>query len=524
MPKAPSSADAWSPAQLLQLVMDNIPQFIFWKDRNSVFLGCNRNFAKIAGFDSPEELVGKTDYDMPWRPEEAEFFRQVDRDVMESGRPRYHIIEPQLQAGGKEAWLDTNKIPLFDDDGEVVGILGTYEDITERKLAQEALQHAQKMEAIGQLAGGIAHDFNNLLGGIIGAADLIQNRLGAPPEIQKLAQEILKTSERAAELTSKLLAFSRRGKMQNDVFDLHEAVENVATLLRRGIDRRIDLVVDNRADDSTMRGDLAEIETALLNLGLNARDAMPEGGRLVISTENLDLGDDECAGEEFALQPGRYVRLSVQDDGIGIPEALRPRLFEPFFTTKPQGAGTGLGLSAVYGAVCSHHGRVMVDSVEGKGTTFHVDLPVIEEPAPTSTALGRRPRPLHGGTVLVIDDEPVIRVAAEGLLKELGFRVLVAENGKEGLRRLEADPQAIDVVILDVIMPDWPGRECFRRLKQLRPELPIIMSSGFTRDEFIEDITQDGAAGFLKKPYGLEALGRALERALSKARAPSSVP
>lgn len=519
MPKAPSSADAWSPAQLLQLVMDNIPQFIFWKDRNSVFLGCNRNFAKIAGFDSPEELVGKTDYDMPWRPEEAEFFRRIDRDVMESGRPRYHIIEPQLQAGGKEAWLDTNKIPLFDDHGEVVGILGTYEDITERKLAQEALQHAQKMEAIGQLAGGIAHDFNNLLGGIIGAADLIQSRLGAPPEIQKLAQEILKTSERAAELTSKLLAFSRRGKMQNDVFDLHEAVENVATLLRRGIDRRIELVVDNRADDSTLRGDLAEIETALLNLGLNARDAMPGGGRLLISTENLDVVEDDSSSDGVALSPGRYVRLSVQDDGIGIPEGLRPRLFEPFFTTKPQGAGTGLGLSAVYGAVCSHHGRISVDSIEGKGTTFHVDLPVVEEPAPTSTALGRRARPVLGGTVLVIDDEPVIRTAAEGLLRELGFRALTAENGREGVLRLQADPDGIDVVILDVIMPDWSGRECFRRLKEIRPNLPIVMSSGFTRDEFIEDITQDGAAGFLKKPYGLEALARALERAMSKARA-----
>jgi PAS domain S-box-containing protein len=503
-------------AQLLQLVMDNIPQYIFWKDRDSRYLGCNRNFARAAGFERPEELVGKDDFDMPWKREESEFFREVDRRVMGSGRAEYHIIEPQLQADGRQAWVDTNKVPLFDEHGEIVGILGTYEDITERKLGQEALQHAQKLEAIGQLAGGIAHDFNNLLGGIIGAADLIQSRLAESEEVRGLALEILKTSERAAELTSKLLAFSRRGRMQNEAIDVSDAIDNVATLLRRSIDRRIELEVVHGAESSTVRGDVSEIENALLNLGLNARDAMPRGGRLHIHTENIELTSESLATSAFTVTPGTFLRIVVSDTGSGIPREIRSRIFEPFFTTKPQGEGTGLGLSAVYGAVCSHGGAITVEDAPDGGTAFVMDLPVSPD-SPLSQRPASSVQPLPTGkTALVIDDEPVIRSAASRLLRELGFRVHVAEDGDTGARFFAENKHDIDVVILDVIMPGCSGRECFRILKEHRPDIPIIMSSGFTRDELIEDITQDGAAAFLKKPYGRQALARSLGRALSQ--------
>jgi PAS domain S-box-containing protein len=515
MSSPPSAKDAWSTAQLLQLVMDNIPQHIFWKDRELRYLGCNRNFAKAAGFDRPEDLIGKCDFDLPWRHEESEFFRSVDRRVMESGKAEYHIIEPQLQADGRQAWLDTNKVPLCDENGEVVGILGTYEDITERKLAEEALQHAQKLEAIGQLAGGIAHDFNNLLGGIIGAADLIRGRLTESAEIRALAHEILKTSERAAELTSKLLAFSRRGRMQNEIIDLSEAVDNVTTLLRRSIDRRITLVVEHGALVSTVRGDASELESALLNLGLNARDAMPRGGRLRITTENVEHTPEFCEASTFQLAAGTYVRVRVEDSGTGIAPEIRARIFEPFFTTKPRGEGTGLGLAAVYGAVCSHGGAVTVlDGPEGKGTVFQLDVPVVA--APTSSRdvsiSGSVPKGLR---VLLIDDEPVIRSSASRLLAELGAVVHVAEDGDQGVAFFAQHRDELDLVILDVIMPGCSGRECYRLLKALRPDIRIIMSSGFTRDELIEDITEDGAAAVLKKPYGREGLTRALLRALA---------
>jgi PAS domain S-box-containing protein len=515
MSSPPRAKDAWSTAQLLQLVMDNIPQHIFWKDRELRYLGCNSNFAKAAGFDRPEDLIGKCDFDMPWRREESEFFRAVDRRVMASGRAEYHIIEPQLQADGRQAWLDTNKVPLVDENGEVVGILGTYEDITERKLAEEALQHAQKLEAIGQLAGGIAHDFNNLLGGIIGAADLIRGRLTESADVRSLAHEILKTSERAAELTSKLLAFSRRGRMQNEIIDLGEAIENVTTLLRRSIDRRITLGVEQRATISTVRGDASELESALLNLGLNARDAMQRGGRMRITTENIELSQEHCEASTFQLMPGIYVRVRVEDSGTGIPPEIRARVFEPFFTTKPRGEGTGLGLSAVYGAVCSHGGAVTVlDGPDGKGTVFQIDIPTVN--APTSSREPALSGPVPDGLrVLLIDDEPVIRSSASRLLRELGAIVHVAEDGDEGVTFFEQHQDEIDLVILDVIMPGCSGRECYRMLKDIRPDIRIIMSSGFTRDELIEDITEDGAAAVLKKPYGREGLTRALLRALA---------
>ncbi len=515
MSSPPRAKDAWSTAQLLQLVMDNIPQHIFWKDRELRYLGCNRNFAKAGGFDRPEDLIGKCDFDMPWRHEESEFFRAVDRRVMASGKPEFHIIEPQLQADGRQAWLDTNKVPLCDENGEVVGILGTYEDITERKLAEEALQHAQKLEAIGQLAGGIAHDFNNLLGGIIGAADLIRGRMTESAEVRALAHEILKTSERAAELTSKLLAFSRRGRMQNEIIDLAEAVDNVTTLLRRSIDRRITLVVEQKATVSTVRGDASELESALLNLGLNARDAMPRGGILRITTDNVELSAEQCEGSTFQIVPGTYVRVRVEDSGTGIAPEIRGRIFEPFFTTKPRGEGTGLGLSAVYGAVCSHGGAVTVqDGADGKGTVFQIEIPTVQAPASLRepAVAGTVPEGLR---VLLIDDEPVIRSSASRLLQELGAVVQVAEDGDQGVQYFEAHRDEVDLVILDVIMPGCSGRECYRLLKAIRPDIRIIMSSGFTRDELIEDITEDGAAAVLKKPYGREGLTRALLRALA---------
>lgn len=502
-------------ARLLQIVIDNLPEFIFWKDRQSVYLGCNENFAKVAGLAHHREIVGKTDFDLPWKKEEAEFFRQVDARIMESGLAEYHIVEPQFQADGKQAWLDTNKIPLIDDSGNVVGILGTYEDITERRAEEEAGQHAKRLEAVGRLAGGVAHDFNNLLGGIIGAAEILQRRAVGTPDADLLC-EILRTAERAADLTSKLLAFSRKGNMHDEVFDVHDAVENVATLVRRGLDARVALNFELDARVRSVRGDSSEIELALLNLGLNARDAMVRGGVLTIRSSNVTLTHGDCERSPFSIEPGEYVRLEVEDTGPGIPEELSQRIFEPFFTTKTPEGGTGLGLSAVYGAAQAHAGSILVTPGARGGARFVLDLPLAPptERSRARVADGEEMREFEG-LVLVVDDEELLRNSTAERLRQLGFRVETAGDGLEALRKFDECPGQFVLALLDVVMPRMGGVECSQVLLQRRPDLPIVLSSGFPRDQLVGS-DQVGRIKFLKKPYGQRSLARVIAEALDR--------
>ncbi len=459
--------------------------------------------------------MGKTDHDLAWKKEEAEWFRMVDRRVMESGQPEFHILEPQKQSDGKEAWLDTNKIPLRNADGEVVGIVGTFEDVTSRKAEEEAAQHRKRLESIGELAGGIAHDFNNLLGGIIGAAELLERRAVSSVDKQLLG-EVLRTSERAADLTNKLLAFSRRGNQREEVFSVHDAVENVAPLLRRGLDPRVDLEIDCDAPFHHVRGDASELELALLNLGLNARDAMPQGGTLRIRTQQVEIDRAFCAESRFRLRPGTYVQIVVEDTGPGIPVELRDRIFEPFFTTKESGAGTGLGLAAVYGAVEAHRGAIRVDSEGAGGARFLIDLPIVGAPSEKSERAPSRSASLMSGTVLLVDDELFLRNATAERLLSLGFDVLVASDGAEALELFRSKREQIGLVILDVIMPKMGGVECCEKIRALDPRMPLILSSGFTREQLVRgDVRTDGVV-FLKKPYGHSTLVRAIESALQQ--------
>ncbi len=513
MPGGPVPSSAEDAVRLFQLVLDNIPQFIFWKDRNSVYLGCNQNFARVAGVGNPNAIVGKTDFELAWKREEAEFFRRVDAEVMAAGVGRFQIVEPQLQAGGREAWLETSKIPLFDDAGQVVGILGMYADITEKQAAAAALSRAQRLESVGQLAGGIAHDFNNLLTGVMGFAEVLVRQLTGRPELSELASRIVVTAERAADLTRKLLAFSRRGVMQRRPVDLHVAIDNVVALLRPSLHPGTSIARDLAASRSVVMGDVTELESALLNLGLNARDAMPGGGVLSFTTDNLLLGPDERAAGEPPYQASEGIRVTVRDTGTGMTEQIRARVFEPFFTTKVAGQGTGLGLPAVYGAVMAHHGTIRVESEPGQGSAFILELPNVDASAEI------RAEPQLGGftrraSVLVIDDQAPVLDVTRMILENLGLDVLTAPGGAAGVARLASAPGAVDVAIVDVLMPEMSGRDCYWALKAIRPDLPIIMASGFTDDQLIEDITLDGAAAFLKKPFGHDALRTAIAQVL----------
>jgi PAS domain S-box-containing protein len=366
----------------LQLVMDNIPQYIFWKNRDGVYQGCNHNFARAAGLEHQEEILGKTDYDLPWRREEAEFYRACDLRVMEQDRAEFHIIESQLRADGLEVWLDTNKIPLHDAEGRVVGILGTYEDITERRRAEreraeleERLRHAQKMEAVGTLASGIAHDFNNMITVMLGATELLRKH-GMSDALSAEALEMIERSlEQATGLTRSLLTFSRKMPPIKQPIDLCQVVRDAEPLLRRSLTATIGFTLELPDRAVRINGDRTQIQQVLLNLVINARDAMPQGGSLTICL--CPPGDGERADGE-----PEFVRLIVSDTGTGIPEQDVARVFDPFFTTKPRGQGTGLGLSITHGIVKEHGGRIEVVTEPDTGSTFTIFLPHLRDDAP----------------------------------------------------------------------------------------------------------------------------------------------
>jgi len=744
--------------QMLQLVMDNIPQFIFWKDINCVYLGCNQNFARVAGLGNPEDIVGKTDFDLPWRGEEAELFRKCDRQVMDTNTPEFHIIESQLQADGKQAWVDTNKIPLRDAEGNVVGILGAYEDITDRKQAEEALresedkyrglfnnaqvglfrtrindgkilecnerlakmfgyesreacladfvasghyldpgtrermlaeirakgeinnfearlsrrdgsviwvryssriypkkgciegvatditeekhieaallqakedwentfdaitdmvmlldnrhriirvnkavaealkvtkdslvdkkcyevfhrqshpirncplvetmktlepqtveiadpdlggtficstspvldregkltgythvlkditeskrleaqfQEAQRLEAVGTLAGGIAHDFNNLLMGIQGRASLMLMDIDSDHPHFAHVSGIEEAVKRGAHLTKQLLGFARGGKYEVRPTGLNELIEKSSEMLGRA-KKEIKIHRKYQKDIWTVEIDRGQIEQVLVNLYVNAWQAMPEGGDLYLETKNVRL--DENNTRAFDLKPGHYVKISMTDTGVGMDEGTRQRVFEPFFTTKELGVGTGLGLASAYGIIKNHGGMIEVHSRLGRGATFNIYLPASEkEITQDKECLEEMLKGTE--TVLLVDDEDMIIEVGKEMLTALGYTVVEAENGKQAIALYREKKDKIDMVVLDLIMPDMGGGEVYDRLKEMNPKIRVLLSSGYSMDDRAKEIIERGCDGFIQKPFSVKELSGKLREILEK--------
>jgi len=507
--------------QMLQLVLDNIPQRIFWKDRNLTYLGCNRPFAEDSGLTVPASLVGKTDFEMSWR-ETAGLYRADDAQVMETGEPKLNYEEPQNRPDGSMLWLRTSKVPLHDADGRVKGVLGMYEDITERKQiesalksSEEQLRQSQKMEAIGRLAGGVAHDFNNLLTAIRGYSDLLLLRLDANSPTRREVEEIHKAAERAASLTQQLLAFSRKQVLQPKSMDLNAVVSGMDKMLRRLIGEDIDLVTILTPDLWNVLVDPSQVEQVIMNLLVNARDAMPKGGKVTIETANVEL-DHPYARRHPVVKPGEYVLLAVSDTGTGMDEETQIHLFEPFYTTKERGKGTGLGLSTVYGIVKQSSGYVWAYSEVGKGTAFKVYFPRYGDKASKAKDLASSNASLRGGeTVLLVEDDEGVRSFVLQLLTMNGYRVLTAGNGDEALETAGRHRGPVHLLLTDVVMPKMGGRELAKSLEGRLPGIKAMYMSGYTDDAIVRHGVLDPGIPFLQKPFTPERLLRKVREVLA---------
>ena len=391
--------------------------------------------------------------------------------------------------------------------------LGTAQDITERKQLQDQLLQAQKIESVGRLAGGVAHDFNNLLTVINSSAELALAELKAGDPLREDLEEIRAAGARAAELTRQLLAFSRKQLLQPVVLNLNALVAATEKMLRRLIGEDIDLKLVPGEDLGSVKADPGQIEQVIVNLAVNARDAMPTGGKLTIETKDVEL-DEAYASRHAGAHPGSYVMLAMSDTGTGMDEATRARIFEPFFTTKEAGRGTGLGLSTVYGIVKQSGGYIWVHSEIGGGTTFKVYLPRVAEAARDDHAVPAQASARGTETVLVVEDEKALRRAASRILSSAGYTVLEAADGAEALRMMEGHAGPLHLLLTDVIMPGLSGREVAERLGALRPGLKVLFSSGYADDAILRHGVLDQSVHFIAKPYTAAALTRKVREVL----------
>jgi PAS domain S-box-containing protein len=390
------------------------------------------------------------------------------------------------------------------NDGEIIAYRGIMRDITEKKLLEQQLIQAQKMESVGTLAGGIAHDFKNLLGGILGYASFMKSRIEKDHPFFNYIDTIEKSSMRAAELTAQLLAFARGGKYDTRPVNLNSIVDETLKIIARTFDKSIEIKTRLCEPLPTVEADAGQMQQALMNLCVNAGDAMADGGELTIETEVVVL-TEHYAKAHMGATTGSHVVLSVTDTGIGMDHETAQRIFEPFFTTKEKGKGTGLGLSMVYGVVKNHGGHVSVHSKPGEGTTFKVHLPISGKPEVKSSARSEIPR--NGDElILVVDDEEAIRSLAKDTLECYGYRVLTTENGAEAIEVYREHKDEIGLVILDMVMPKMGGREAFIKLKELDPHVKAILSTGYSQDGKAQEILDSGVMGFIQKPYQLNEL------------------
>jgi PAS domain S-box-containing protein len=631
--------------QLIETIIDHIPNSIFWKNRGSVYVGGNRHFINTFGQGKPENIIGKSVRDLPISEEQMALALETDRKVVEEGQSLINYEERVATPDGQEIVSLTSKAPLRDKAGTIVGLVTVTNDITERKRAEEALrkseerlqlaleaatdglfdwnmqtgkvyfspryytmlgyepyeipasydtwinllhpddreyavnmvkeQHiegkrdsheiefrlrtksggwrwilsrgrvierdasgkavrmvgthvditerrqleaqllqAQKMESIGRLAAGIAHDFNNLLTPIGGFAELLLWKAPEGSRQHEYLRQIKIAAERAAALTLQLRLFTRQEEGERRTVQLNSVVEETRDLLEHSIPKEIAIELRLASELWAVEADLSQISQVLVNLCVNARDSMPDGGTLTLETRNVTL-DKEYAQAMLEARPGRYVCLSVSDTGCGMSPEVQDRLFEPFFTTKEVGKGTGLGSSVVYGIVKGHGGFINVYSQEGRGSTLHFYLPAIESAVEEREVEGLE-MPTGTETILLVDDEEMVRALGQAVLEPCGYTVLMAKDGLQALEVYQAHQGEIPLVVLDVIMPQMGGQECLWRLREMDPQVRVLISTGYTVKGLAQELVAEGALGVVEKPFRIQDFATAVRAALDK--------
>ncbi len=414
---------------------------------------------------------------------------------------------------GVERQIADTVAPIKNPEGEIIGAVLVFRDVTEQFRLEERVRQSEKMQVVGQLAGGIAHDFNNQLSAILGYSELLILRL-EDEQLIKDATRIKQGALRAANLTAQLLAFSHKGKSLSTPVSIHKIISEVTDILERTISKQITIQQILNASSEATLGDPNQLQNAILNMAINARDAMPDGGKLIFETSVCELDENFLKEYLYDILPGTYLMISISDNGCGMSAETQKHIFEPFYTTKEVGKGTGMGLASVYGTIHNHKGEISVCSEVGKGTTFSIYLPLLE--GVNSTEVVEKSKTPVNGTarILLVDDEKTILEFATSALEALGYETITCSDGKEAVEYYEKSSAEIDLVILDMIMPVMGGRETFLQMKKINPEVLAILSSGYSLNETAQTILDDGVKAFIRKPYELIELSKMLAQVL----------
>jgi len=501
--------------QLVTALLESASQAIVSIDRGGRIVLANRRAEEIFGYTA-EELVGAR-LEM-LLPESKRAIHTRDREEFFS-HPRARPMGIGMDLAGRRK--DGSEVPVevslsYVEVDEGVFAIAFVSDITARKQLEEQLLHAQKMEAVGRLAGGVAHDFNNMLTVISGYNRMILDELSTMDPLRGYAEEILKAADRAGALTNQLLAFSRRQIMQPRVINVNAVLLQTEKMLRRLIGEDVELVLNLGVNVGNIKADPGHVEQAIVNLAVNARDAMPLGGHLTIETAEVVL-DENYARTHMGVKPGDFIMIAVSDNGHGMDAETRRHIFEPFFTTKEKGKGTGLGLATVYGIVKQTGGDIWVYSEPGQGTTFKLYFPRVWEPLPDPSGMGSSQTTKSGGeTILVVEDEQAVRDLTVRILQQLGYTILTAASGAEALEISRSHAGHIDLLLTDVVMPNMSGRQLADHIQLTRPRTKALFLSGYTENTVVHHGALDPGVNFLPKPFSREDLSRKLREVLAK--------
>jgi len=487
----------------LKIHIESTPLAVVEWDLEFRVTSWNPSAEHLFGYRQDEALGKHADFIVP--PQHRQHVDQVWQQLI-TRKGGSRSTNDNLTKDGRIITCEWYNTPLVDEAGRVLGVASFVQDVTERVALEERFRQSQKMEAIGRLAGGVAHDFNNLLTVILGYAQILSD--GLPPgRLADSTGQIKSSAERAAGITRQLLAFSRKQVLSPRIIDLNDILLNLDSLLRRLIGEDIEVLAAPARDLGPVKADPGQIEQVIMNLALNARDAMPHGGKLTLETANAEL-DETYAGEHPPIAPGRYVMLAVGDTGVGMSPEVQARIFEPFFTTKEVGKGTGLGLSTVYGIIKQSGGYIWVYSEPGKGTTFKIYFPRVEQPV---QALGVEKRPSSSvqqgsETILLVEDDPQLRDLTSSVLTQCGYKVLTAGSAEDGLAISKKHHRDIRLLITDVVMPRINGRQLAEQVLRIAPEVRVLYISGYTDDAIVHYGVLDEGLWFLPKPFTMAAL------------------